>query len=477
MRSLRARLLGVVVILSLVGLLAADIATYVALKSFLTDRLDNSTTASAQAFANARGGDPRDLIPRDLISAVAANAGTYVGIVDQSGTAQWFPIVQPGETPAPAPDTPGTVTLDAPFTVDAVSGGGQYRVVAEERGPFTVMIAAPLSDLHATLNRLLAIEIIVTVAVIALVIAAGLALVRLGLRPLRRIEETAGAIAAGDLSQRVDAGPETTEVGRLGAALNVMLERIEEAFAARKASEDRLRRFVGDASHELRTPIAAVQAYAELFDRGARHRPDDLERAMHGIEKETRRMGLLVDDLLLLARLDQGRPLEREPVAVDEVAREAVEAARMIEPERPIALSTEPATVIGDSARLRQVMDNLLANVRSHTPDGAAASVRVSRQNGHAVIEVTDSGPGLDREQAAKAFERFYRADPSRSRDAGGTGLGLAIVNAIAQAHGGSTMVSSVPGDGATFTIELPVYEPPQALHSGDTGSRGTLPG
>jgi two-component system, OmpR family, sensor kinase len=470
MLSLRARLLGVVAILALVGLLAADVATYVALRSFLTDRLDGSITANAAALANARG-DPRDLIP-----AIAANPGTFVGVVDQSGAVQWVPTRQRGLSSQIPPSTPDEIQLDDPFTVDAASGGGQFRVVAEARGPFTILIATPLSDLHATLNRLLVIEVVVTVGVIALVIAAGLALVRLGLRPLRRIEETAGAIAAGDLSQRVDAGPETTEVGRLGAALNVMLERIEEAFDERKAAEERLRRFVGDASHELRTPIAAVQAYAELFDRGARYHPEDLERAMRGISKETRRMGLLVDDLLLLARLDQGRPLERAPVEVDEVAREAVEAARLIEPERPIQLDTEPATVIGDSARLRQVMDNLLANVRSHTPSGAPASVRVSRRNGHAVIEVADSGPGLDREQASKAFERFYRADPSRSRDAGGTGLGLAIVSAIAEAHGGTTAVLSAPGDGATFTIELPVYEAPREAHSGGTGLRGTLP-
>jgi two-component system OmpR family sensor kinase len=467
--SLRLRLLGVVVILALTGLLAADIATYVSLKSFLFDRIDTSVTANARLLANDRGN------PRDLIQAVAANAGTYLGVIQQGTGAQWLPIGAPGDRPAAAPKVTGAVPLDRPFTADAASGGLRYRVIAESRGPDTILIAAPLTDLNATLSRLLVIEAIVTVTVIALVIFAGLALVRFGLRPLREIEVTADAIAAGDLSRRIDVAPEGTEVGRLGRALNVMLARIEQAFAERKASEDRLRRFVGDASHELRTPLAAVQAYAELFDRGARHRPEDLERAMHGIEKESRRMGLLVDDLLLLARLDQRRPLERAPVAVDEVVRDAVEAARMIEPDRSIALETEPAVVLGDRARLRQVVDNLLANVRSHTPTGAAASVRVSRRNGHALIEVADTGPGMDGEQVDKAFERFYRADPSRARDAGGAGLGLAIVRAIAEAHDGTTAITATPGDGATVTVDLPVYDPAAHTHSGDPGAGATL--
>ena len=258
---------------------------------------------------------------------------------------------------------------------------------------------------------------------LAAVLLLGLWLVRVGLRPLGRIEHTAAAIAGGDLSQRVENDDPRTEVGRLGGALNTMLGQIEEAFDERTASENRLRRFIADASHELRTPLAAVRAYAELFDRGARERPDDLERSMNGIQRESRRMGLLVDDLLLLARLDQGRPLERKPVELEDVARDAVEAARTLDPGREIELDAPaPVEVQGDRERLRQILDNLLANVRAHTPAGSAATVRVLNGGDSAVIEVADAGPGLSDEQLSHAFERFYRGDTSRSRDAGGAG-------------------------------------------------------
>ena len=292
---------------------------------------------------------------------------------------------------------------------------------------------------------------------IASALLLGLWLITASLRPLRRIEETAAAIGAGDLSRRVEPDGGTTEIGRLGGALNAMLGQIEDAFAERSASEARLRRFISDASHELRTPIAAVSAYAELFDRGARDRPADLERSMTGIQRETRRMGLLVGDLLLLARLDQGRPLESRPVDLTALAGDAVDAAHAMEPDRPLALEAPAAvTVTGDAERLRQVVDNLLANVRAHTPADAAAIVRVRREGESAVLEVEDAGPGLAAEQAAHVFERFYRGDPSRSRDHGGAGLGLAIVAAIVQAHGGSVGLESAPGAGTTFRVTLP---------------------
>jgi len=297
----------------------------------------------------------------------------------------------------------------------------------------------------------------VTAVVLGAIIALGLWLVRLGLRPLEEIGGTASAIAAGDLSRRVEHADERTEVGRLGLALNVMLARIEASFRAQEASERKLRRFVADASHELRTPLSAVRAYAELYDRGAAERPDDLERSMRGISRESERMSVLVEDLLLLARLDDGRPLECEPVRLDEVVGEAVETAQTVDPERRIELHAETAVVVGDRVRLRQIVDNLLANVRAHTPPGTPASVSVTRRNGSAEIAVADSGPGLDEEHLQHVFERFYRADPSRARASGGVGLGLAIVSAVAEAHGGSASVSSVPGEGTTFTIALPL--------------------
>jgi two-component system OmpR family sensor kinase len=237
-----------------------------------------------------------------------------------------------------------------------------------------------------------------------------------------------------------------------------MLGRIESAFAERQESEDRLRRFVADASHELRTPLTSIRGYAELFRRGAATRPDDLAKAMHRIEDEAARMGVLVEELLLLARLDQGRPVERQPVDLTALARDAVADARVVEPTRPLELDTDgPVQVTGDAVRLRQVLDNLLANVRTHTPPETAAAVSVRADDGHAVLEVSDRGPGMSEDETARAFERFYRVDPSRSRHSGGVGLGLSIVSAIVTAHGGEVQVRSAPGEGATFTVTLPL--------------------
>jgi two-component system OmpR family sensor kinase len=275
---------------------------------------------------------------------------------------------------------------------------------------------------------------------------------------------TADAIAAGDLSRRVSPADDHTEVGRLGVALNTMLNRIESAFAERQQTEDRLRRFVADASHELRTPLTSIRGYAELFRRGAATRPDDLAKAMSRIEEEAARMGVLVEELLLLARLDQGRPLERQPVDLSTMAAEAVADARVVEPDRPIELDVDgPVTVIGDGPRLKQVFDNLLTNIRTHTPAGTPATVRVSGNGDTATLVVEDQGPGMTEDEAARAFERFYRVDPSRARRSGGVGLGLSIVSAIVAAHDGTVNLDSTPGQGATFTISLPVDGPSEA--------------
>jgi two-component system OmpR family sensor kinase len=320
-----------------------------------------------------------------------------------------------------------------------------------------LVIAAPLHDVDSTLNRLLWIEILVTALVLAGIVVLGLWVVRLSLRPLDAIAATAAAIAGGQLSRRIERADDRTEVGRLGASLNAMLAQIESAFRAREASERKLRRFVADASHELRTPLAAVRAYAELFTRGAASRPADLARSMKGISRESERMSLLVEDLLLLARLDEGRPLEQEPVALDEVVGEAVETARTLDPHRPLAVDLQEAAVIGDRDRLRQIVDNLLSNVRAHTPPETPVRVSVSRVNGNARVTVADSGPGLTPEQSEHVFERFYRTDASRTRASGGVGLGLSIVSAVAEAHGGGVAVESAAGEGASFHIDLPL--------------------
>jgi len=464
--SLRARLLTVVVSLTAIGLIVAGIATYASLRSFLVDRVDRTVTGGAQAIERSlERGRPG---PGGFEALGAANPGIYIGSVDAGGVVRWSPIgTRPGEKPLPQPGLSAERATAAaaggqPFTVAAVSGDTRFRVALQPLGATgqILIVAAPLNEVDDTLHQLLVVEIVVAGSVLLAILLAGLWLVRVGLRPLGRIEATAAAIAGGDLSQRVDNDDPRTEVGRLGGALNTMLGQIEEAFDERTASEQRLRRFVADASHELRTPLAAVSAYAELFDRGARERPDDLERAMTGIQRESQRMGLLVDDLLLLARLDQGRPIERKPVALVNVANDAVEAARMLDPDRTIDLEApSPVEVEGDSERLRQILDNLLANVRAHTPAGTHATVRVVREGDLAVVEVIDAGPGLSDDQLAHAFERFYRGDTSRSRDVGGAGLGLAIAAAIAESHGGVATVANVGrggGQGLTVRVAVP---------------------
>jgi len=450
--SLRARLLLGVVLLAALGLAAADVATYGSLRSFLLHRVDVGLEAGhagveREAFRNQGGPGPP---PQGV---------DWVGVRAPSERVHGHCLVS-GCSP---PQLPATVHVAAHpnardertayFTVSSHNHKDQYRVRAsiEPQDPGQILfVATSLGDVDSTLHRLLLIELLATAAVLAALAAVGLWVVRLGLRPLREIELTAGAITAGDLSRRVDHPDERTEVGRVGTALNTMLDRIEE-------SDRRLRRFVADASHELRTPLAAVRAYAELFGRGAAERPEDLERSMSGITREAERMSLLVDDLLLLARLDEGRPLERKPVDLAAVVREAVDAARVVEPERPIDLSVEPATVTGDEARLRQVLDNLLANARAHTPEGTAVSVDLQRVDGRARLSIADHGPGVTEEQAERVFERFYRADTSRARGSGGVGLGLSIVAAVTEAHGGTAEARPTPGGGATFVVTLPL--------------------
>jgi two-component system OmpR family sensor kinase len=464
--SLRARLILGTIALAALGLAVANVVTYTSLRSFLFDRTDESLRESGLAttrfvFEHGCPGDagrPPPGTERGDAIEIRNSAGDVVCSIQITGI---------GEAPASPPRLPESIEAPADgeratyFTAPAEEGGGRYRVAAwvDPRTDAMIIHATSLEDVDATLRRLLVIEVLVTAAVLVALALLGAWVVRLGLRPLRAIEDTAAGIAGGDLSRRVERAEPRTEVGRLGLALNAMLGQIETAFDAQAASERKLRRFVADASHELRTPLAAVRAYAELFGRGAETRPDDLARAMDGIERESERMSVLVDDLLLLARLDEGRPLERDPVALDEVVAEAVDAARTLEPDRPVELEATAAPVVGDRDRLRQIVDNLLSNVRAHTPPGSPVHVRVGAVNGSAVIAVKDSGPGLSDQDAQRVFERFYRADASRSRTSGGVGLGLAIVAAVAEAHGGTAAATSRPGAGATFEITLPLAD------------------
>lgn len=464
--SLRGRLLAASLALVAVGLAIAGVATYFALRSFLVQQLDTQLTGATngvdRALQNGR-------FESNLLNQLPATVqGLYVDITDVQGASLRTLNVSPPILPSPLP-VPTTVgAAGHPFV--ARNGSHQaYRVQISNLSPFVVTVALPLRQVRQTLDRLIVVELLVGVAVLAAAAGLGSYLVRLGLKPLDEIEASAANIAAGDLTVRVPQGDKATEVGRLGHTLNSMLGRIEVAFeerrrseAALRASEERLRRFVSDASHELRTPVAAVRAYAELFRRGGDRHPEDLPRLMSRIEAEAARMGVLVEDLLLLTRLDQGRPLEHAPVDLGALASDAVEAAGTIDPGRQVTLQIEGSVeVVGDRDRLRQVVDNLLANVRTHTPAGAPATVAVRLQGGRAFLEVSDSGPGIDPADGQRLFERFYRADPARSRDRGGSGLGLSIVAAIVAAHGGQVLATNRPEGGATFRVDLPALLEP----------------
>jgi two-component system OmpR family sensor kinase len=483
--SLRSRLLLALGAVVVAALLAADVATYSALRSFLFTQVDNSLTTSYEIAASQFGqpGPPGGHSP-DNDGGGPKNVGsdTFSAVRSPSGTTQVLSYAYPGySAEALSPKVPADISglpacgpgsgsegkyFNAP---SAQSGGPEFRVRAcALPNDYQLIVAVPLTGTYGTLHHLLLIEIAVSAGAILLSGAIGWWLVRLGLRPLRDIEHVAGAIADGHLDQRIPEGPPKTEVGRLSAALNVMLSRIQSAFAQRDATEaalrqsqGRLRRFVADASHELRTPVAAVSAYAELFERGAESRPEDLARVMKGIRGETARMGHLVEDLLLLARLDESRPIDRSPVDLVEVANDAVHAARAVGPEWPIQfLPGSPAVVMGDRSRLRQVLDNLLSNVRAHTPPGTTATITVHTDGDYAVCRIEDDGPGLTADEAERVFERFYRADPSRSRTSGGAGLGLSIVAAIVAAHGGRVAAAPAEGHGAVFTVQIPLDRP-----------------
>jgi two-component system, OmpR family, sensor kinase len=428
-------------------------------------------------------------------------------------------------------------------TVPASSGDDNWRVITREfsnaviSNPFTGSSSSPqtvvlvvgidLGSVNTTLGWLARIDLLVSVIIVVALAVVGVAIVRASLRPLDDIEQTARAIAAGDLSRRVPDLDPRTEVGRLGRSLNRMLAQIESSFQARtrseaaaRRSEERMRQFVADASHELRTPLTAMRGYAEYYRQRGGVQDDpappaeasngtaaaaepaslpgapgadatlngtgqlsgaDLDRIMQRVEQESARMGVLVEDMLLLARLDQQRPLERRPVDLLTLAADAVQDARIIAPDRSIELSVGSATaflVLGDEVRLRQVIGNLMSNALTHTPDGTPVTVRIlagpREPVPSIVLEVTDHGPGLSADQADRVFERFYRADQARTRKAGGTGLGLAIVAALVAAHGGTVALRTAPGEGATFRVTLPLAPEAQRDEPADAADDDT---
>ncbi|GAB3825218.1 sensor histidine kinase [Kribbella italica] len=517
------RITIVLVLLTLVtaALLASGVVATTIMRGYLIDRVDTQLTDASRQIVNrpaprpfeGRGGPPR------LPSAFVVQEFLADGTETKDG-----PIREPLREGEGQPALP-TLTLaevvakhNQAFDTKATTGGDTWRVLAVplKSGDGYLMIGQSLSDMDHTLEQLVGVQI--AAGVILLVLLAGVAtyVVRRSLRGLEDVEHTAVAIAGGDLSRRVPQRDPRTEVGRLSLALNQMLGQIETAFAQRTASEsaarrseesarrsaelarqseevarrseeaakqseevarqseddarrseeharqseDRMRRFVADASHELRTPLTSIRGFAELTrQRGGAMEPATTKR----IEDEAKRMGLLVDDLLLLARLDQQRPLQYQPVDLLTLAGDAVHDVEAVQPERTISLRILPDSgapvVQGDEARLRQVLGNLVSNALHHTPIEAPVTVSVGTRDGHAVLEVADTGQGLSEEQKARVFERFYRADSARTRVTGGSGLGLSIVAALVAAHRGQVKVADTPGGGATFTVSLPLTD------------------
>ncbi|WP_083259951.1 sensor histidine kinase [Cellulosimicrobium cellulans] len=488
---LRARLVAILVLLLAAGLGIASLVTSTVVSGYLVRQVDSQLERSAEAVArvtlNDRLGETTQL-PSDYFVLVRPRGGEEIPL-------RWPQTVNLyGAPQIPAMSDPEVeASLGEPFTVASEGGTdpAQWRVVpffygseltGERDG--TAFVALPLTGIHETvkfLGRALALS---ALGIALLGGAVAYLAVQRALRPLREIEETAAGIAAGDLARRVRPAPPTTEVGSLAASLNAMLSQIEEAFAAQEASEARMRRFVSDASHELRTPLATIRGYGELYRMGALDTTDKVDDTMVRIEDSATRMGALVNDLLALARLDEGRPLRHEPVDLAALARDSAQDLHALDPTRevrivglaPGAAAPEALRVVGDEDRLRQVLANLIGNVARHTPAGTSAQIALGtiaappRPDGHgpgpaggapergtAVLEVRDHGPGVPEGQESRVFERFYRADSSRNRASGGSGLGLAIVAAIVAAHRGHVAVRRTDGGGLTVRVELPL--------------------
>ena len=518
---LRVKLIAALLTLLIAGLLVITIGGAFVLRDYLHTNTDQQIKAQLATFnQRAAGLAAQGQVPPGQASVLCF--GQYVQAFIPSGvhTRLTCPPEESGANSLPAiPRSPGWLrSHDGQLvTVGSQAGSNDTWRVLTRQVQYSTPLGAPLSgtllmgqdlgDINATIGRLVSIDLIVGALVILGLAVLGVAAVRASLRPLTEIEQTAGQIAAGDLTKRVTERDPGTEVGSLGRSLNAMLARIEAAFHAQvtseanaRRSENQMRQFIADASHELRTPLTTIRGYAEYYRqrRGtepngrAELTPEDLDRVMHRVEDEADRMGVLVEDLLLLARIDQQRPLEHRPVDMLALAADAVQDARMVAAGREISLTVGRDTaflVLGDEVRLRQVAGNLLNNALTHTPDGTPVEVHVrsgrlgwgpagpvaitgsglapgmvppppgaDQQTVPAVLlEVTDHGPGLTPEQAHRVFERFYRADSARTRSTGGTGLGLAIVSALVAAHGGAVSVDSRPGQGATFRVALPL--------------------
>ena len=456
--TLRARLVIAILGLTTLALALANVVGIVLLRDNLMQRVDdqlNQLSVIAKKGVGAlpvRTGSDVPFLDTLMKKRIAAAGRIYV--FTSSG-------ILVGQVPNSS--EPGPVFDDIhhgdPYTVRGTAGTSwRIKAIAAPDG-HDVVITQSLAEVEQTQTSLIAIALAVSLAVLLLLGLAADAVVRLGLRPLTRMERTAVHIGRGDFARRVPAPDPHTEPGRLGTAMNVMLDRVESEIAARRSSESRMRRFLADVSHELRTPLTSMRGFAELHRRGG----GDTGEMMRRIEDEAARMGVLVNDLLTLAQLDQERPVDRHPVDLLEIAADTIRDARARVPDRQVRLAPlhgtlTPVSIVGDEARLRQVAANLVGNALTHTPPDADVTVKVGRSDGMAVLEVADTGPGIPEQHAPHVFDRLYRAGQGRTRTDGGTGLGLAIVAAIVHAHGGEVVLDS-GGLGATFRVLLPGSE------------------
>jgi two-component system OmpR family sensor kinase len=452
---LRSRLIAVLSLLTAVALVLTTAFTAYLLRRDLVRQLDQDLSRTAAIVAHA---SPNTTIRTSFAVLILPTDGQEPVLSRATGISA---------TPAipTLPPTSAAVRTGKAFTVGSSDADIDWRVVAGElsNGAATFAVATPLTNANHTVNRMLLVTGLTGLAVLVACATMGFYLIRRAFRPLNQIEDTAAAIAEGDLTQRIPTRRAEDEVSSLSRSLNAMLAQIEQSFAVREASEERMHQFVSDASHELRTPLATVRGYAELYRQGAVSRPEDVASAMGRIEGEATRMGGLVEDLLTLARLDEEPTAAIAPVDLTVLAADATQDARALAPERRISLQPlgpelGPVVVEGTESRLRQVFANLLANAVRHTPSGTPIEVVIGTNGDgeHARIEVRDHGNGIDDATARRVFERFYRSDFARSRESGGSGLGLAIVAAIVAGHDGRVGVAHTLGGGATFVVELP---------------------
>ena len=504
--SLRRRLVATMVVVVAVVILAVDVITWTSLRSFLYGRVDSQLTTAAHQVAALQFHDAVRGVPVTALGIrQRVSPDVYVVVLGRDGV----PVVtkpsgsslqaDPRPTlPDPLPVRPLSGTIDAdqhsvvyrpaasavnvasasrPPGARRVERGPEYRLLAVSVPGSTVVVATRLDSVTATLDSLRAIEIGLTLGVLVLLVLVIAVVVRRGLRPLEDMSREADAIAAGDLTRRVHPDDGTTEISTLGRALNGMLSQIETAFDQRAASEERLRSFLADASHELRTPLTSIQGYAELLRKDALPDPAARDRALARIEQEAARMGVLVSDLAVLARAGEGPTLEPVPFDLAALVGEVVADARAIDGSRPLELDApDPVPVVADPARMEQLVLNLVANARAHTPPDTPVEVRVSVDGPRAVLVVRDHGPGMDAEQAARVFDRFYRGTSARDS---GSGLGLFIVATLARTFGGEVSVVSAPGEGAAFTVVLPLdatAPPPPREPDEDATGPGTAP-